>query len=69
MDIHERIVPDIMDWELTEFDLNKDVKVSDWFQCIGFKIQVKHLDHLFRIYIKERCTCKLLLCHCSMILV
>ena len=52
-DRHERIVPDIMQWELTQCDLNKDIKVSDWFQFTGLKIQVKHLDHLFRIYIKS----------------
>jgi hypothetical protein len=54
MDRHERIVPDIMEWEMTEFDINKDVKVSDWFQFTGLKIQVKHLDHLFRVYIKSK---------------
>jgi hypothetical protein len=54
MDSHERIVPDIMEWELTEFDVNKDIKVSDWFQCTGLKIQIKHLDHLFRVYIKSK---------------
>jgi hypothetical protein len=53
MDIHERIVPDIMEWELTEFDINKDVNVSDWFQFTGLKIQIKHLDRIFRIYIKS----------------
>ena len=42
-----------MQWELTQCDLNKDIKVSDWFQFTGLKIQVKHLDHLFRIYIKS----------------
>lgn len=51
-DRHERIVPDIMEWELTQGDINKD-KVSDSFQFTGLKIQVKHLDHLFRIYIKS----------------
>ena len=29
MDRHERIVPDITQWELTQCDINKDVKVSD----------------------------------------
>jgi hypothetical protein len=53
MDKHERIVPDIMEWQLTQFDVNRDVKVSDWLQATGVKIQVKHLDHLFRIYIKS----------------
>jgi hypothetical protein len=53
MDRHERIVPEL-EWELTEFDVNKDIKVSDWFQYTGLKIQVKHLDHLFRVYIKSK---------------
>ena len=51
-DPHERIVPDIMEWELTECDINKDIKVSDWFHCTGLKIQVKHFDHLFCLYVK-----------------
>jgi len=51
-DRHERIVPDILEWELPECDINKDIKVSDLFHLTGIKIQVKHLNHLFRIYIK-----------------
>ncbi|MGC1930685.1 MAG: hypothetical protein WA667_17080 [Candidatus Nitrosopolaris sp.] len=53
MDSHERIVPDVLEWELTECDVNKDVKVSDWFHYTGPKIQVKHMDHLFCLYIKS----------------
>jgi hypothetical protein len=53
MDRHERLVPDIMDWELTQCDINKDIILSDWFQFTGLKIQVRHLDPLFRIYIKS----------------
>ena len=34
-------------------DINKDVKVSDLFHITGLKIQVKHMDHLFCIYIKS----------------
>ncbi len=52
-DTHERIVPDIMEWYVTECDVNKDIKVSHWFQFSGLKIQVKHLDHLFRVYMKS----------------
>jgi hypothetical protein len=52
-DIHERIVPDIMEWELTQCDINKDIKVSDWLQFTGLKMHVRHLDHLFRVYIKS----------------
>ena len=28
-DSHERTVPNVLEWELTECDINKDVKVSD----------------------------------------
>jgi hypothetical protein len=52
-DKHERIVPDIMQWELTQCDINKDVQISHLFQATGLKLQVKHYDHLFRIYIKS----------------
>lgn len=52
-DKHERLVPDIMEWCLTECDINKDIKVSDFFHYSGTKIQVKDLDHLFNIYIKS----------------
>jgi hypothetical protein len=53
-DSHERIVPDIMQWEMTQCDINKDIAVGDWLQVTGLKIQLRHLDHLFRIYIKSR---------------
>jgi hypothetical protein len=52
-DSHERIVPNVLEWEITEYDINKDVKVSDWFHYTGLKIQVKHMDHLFSLYIKS----------------
>lgn len=52
-DPHERLVPDIMEWYLTECDISRDIKVSDWLHFTGIKIQVKHLDHFFRIYIKS----------------
>jgi hypothetical protein len=53
-DNHERIVPNIMQWELTQWDVNKDVRVDDcWAQITGLKIQVMHMDHLFRVYIKS----------------
>ncbi|MGB6527641.1 MAG: hypothetical protein WBF33_05990 [Candidatus Nitrosopolaris sp.] len=31
MDHHERLVPNVMEWELTECDLNKDVRLM-WFR-------------------------------------
>jgi hypothetical protein len=52
-DKHERLVPDIMDWQLTECDINKYIKVSDILHFSAIKVQVKHLDHLFSIYIKS----------------
>lgn len=54
MDRHERIVPDIMNWEVAECDINKDIKVSDWFQYTGLKVQLRHLDHVFCLYVKSR---------------
>ena len=42
-----------MEWELTQCDINKDIVMRDWFQFTGIQIQVKHLDHLFRIYVKS----------------
>jgi hypothetical protein len=53
MDRHERIVPPIMFWELSQCDLNRDIKVTHLLHITGIKIQVKHLTHLFRIYIKS----------------
>ncbi|MGA9154416.1 MAG: hypothetical protein WBZ36_27855 [Candidatus Nitrosopolaris sp.] len=53
MDSHERIVPNVMEWELTECDINKDVKVSGSFHFTGLKIQLKHMDHVFSLYIKS----------------
>jgi hypothetical protein len=52
-DSHERIVPGIMEWELTQWDVNKDIQISDLFHCTSINIQVKHLTHLFRIYFKS----------------
>jgi hypothetical protein len=47
------IVPDIDQWEFTECDINRDVKVSDLLHISCVKVQVKHMDHLFRVYIKK----------------
>jgi hypothetical protein len=49
----EVAVPDIDQWEFTECDINRDVKVSDLLHISCVKVQVKHIDHLFRIYIKK----------------
>jgi hypothetical protein len=47
------VVPDIDQWEFTECDINRDVKVSDLLHISCVKVQVKHMDHLFRVYIKK----------------
>jgi hypothetical protein len=52
-DKHERIVDDILEWELTECDINRDIKVSDLLHFSAIKVQVKQLNHLFSIYIKS----------------
>ena len=52
-DEHERIVPDIMDWQITECDINKDIKVSHLLHLSAIKVQVKYMDHLFSLYIKS----------------
>jgi hypothetical protein len=49
----EVAVPDIEQWEFTECDINRDVKVSDLLHISSVKVQVKHFDHLFRVYIKK----------------
>jgi hypothetical protein len=53
-DKHRRIVPDIAEWCLTECDINKDIKVSHLLHFTGLKIQVKHLDHPFAVYITSK---------------
>jgi hypothetical protein len=46
-------VPDVEQWEFTECDINRDVKISDLLHISCVKVQVKHMDHLFRVYIKK----------------
>jgi hypothetical protein len=53
VDVHERIVPGILEWELTQCDINKDIIVGEGLQYTGLKVQVKHFDRLFRVYIKS----------------
>ncbi len=52
-DERERLVPEIMDWQISECDINRDIKLSHLLHFSAIKIQVKYLDHLFRIYIKS----------------
>jgi hypothetical protein len=52
-DKEERIVPDLTEWYLTELDINKDIEVSPSLHIAVPKIQVKHFNDVFRIYIKS----------------
>jgi hypothetical protein len=52
-DERERIVPEIMEWHITECDINRDIQLGHLLHYSAIKIQVKYLDHLFRIYIKS----------------
>jgi hypothetical protein len=51
-DRHERIVPDISEWEVIECDFNKDIKISDYFHITALKVRIKHLDRLLGLYVK-----------------
>lgn len=51
-DRHERIIPHISEWEVTECDFNKDIKISDYFHITALKVRIKHLDHLLGLYVK-----------------
>jgi hypothetical protein len=46
-------VPDIDLWEFTECDINSDIRISELLHFASIKVQIKHMDHLFRIYIKK----------------
>jgi hypothetical protein len=50
---HQVTVPDIEFWELTECDINRDIRINDLLHIASVKVQVKHMGHLFRIYTKE----------------
>jgi hypothetical protein len=53
-DIVIAVVPVIEDWYLTEFDINKDIKLDDHsIHIAAVKIQLKFHLRLFRIYIKS----------------
>jgi hypothetical protein len=47
------IISVIEDWYLTEYDINKDIKLDHSLHIAVVKIQIKYHLHLFRIYIKS----------------
>jgi len=42
-DPRERIIPPIIEWILTECDINKDIPVTDMLQLSAINIQLKKL--------------------------
>jgi hypothetical protein len=52
-DPRERATPSIMEWHLSECDINKDIEISDMMQLSSIDIQLKYADRVFRQYIKS----------------
>jgi hypothetical protein len=52
-DPRERAVPSIMEWHLSECDINKDIEISDMMQLSSIDIQLKYADRVFRQYVKS----------------
>jgi len=52
-DIRDRGIPLITEWFLKACDLNKDVKIDEKAQLHLPDIQLKHMDQVFRMYIKS----------------
>jgi hypothetical protein len=52
-DPRERAVPSIMEWHLSECDINKDIEISDMTQLSSIDIQIKYADRVFRQYVKS----------------
>lgn len=55
-DTHGRAIPDVMDWILTECDINKDVVVSDAFHLTSLhlqgKVRVRDFECVLGMYFK-----------------
>jgi hypothetical protein len=51
-DKHERLVPDVLEWLLIKYDINRNTKIGVLLHFSAVEIQVKLSDHLFQICIK-----------------
>lgn len=51
-DVRELYIPSLMDWILVQCDLNKDIEIDDKAQITLPDIQLRHLDRVFREYVK-----------------
>ena len=52
-DPRERVVPSVMEWYLSECDINKDIEISDMMQLSSIDIQLKYANRVFRQYVKS----------------
>ena len=52
-DMHETVVPAIMEWRLLQCDLNKDIEITETAQLTLPDIQLWHMDRVFRLYVKS----------------
>lgn len=50
---HSDIVPPLSDWIIVSSDLNLDVAAPSALHLSNNRLQVKHYDHLFRLYVKS----------------
>lgn len=50
---HSDIVPPLTEWQIVSSDLNLDLTTSSAMHLSNNRLQVKHYDHLFRIYVKS----------------
>ena len=52
-DVHETVVPSIMEWRLLQCDLNKDIELTETAQMTFPDLQLKCMDRVFRLYVKS----------------
>ncbi len=52
-DLHETVVPSIMEWRLLQCDINRDVELTTKAQITLPDIQLKYADRVFRFYVKS----------------
>ena len=48
-DVHETVVPSIMEWRLLQCDLNKDIELTETAQMTFPDLQLKCMDRVFRL--------------------
>jgi hypothetical protein len=51
--VRSNLVPQISEWIVTGTDLNTDVQVPSSLHFSNNRVKVKHLSHLFQVYVKS----------------